>query len=404
MLSPFSRRLLDWYARTARDLPWREHPHPYAVWVSEIMLQQTRVETVIPYFLRWMDRFPNLEALASASQQEVLAAWEGLGYYSRARNLHRAAQRIVSDYDGKIPEDVEQLRRLPGIGAYTAGAIASMAFGLDEAALDGNIRRVLSRVFDVQTPANSPAGQQELWELARQHLPEGQAGDYNQALMDLGAGICTPRRPDCPRCPAADLCLARLLGVQEERPVVPARIPIPHYVVTAAVLEQDGKVLIAQRPEQGLLGGLWEFPGGKLEDGEDLPDCLEREIQEELGVRIQVREPLGVYEHAYSHFRVTLHAFRCQVDPNETGAPQPIQPQALAWVTSEDLPDYPMGKIDRQISRQYMQVNASRQESSRPEGGEREPPPGSSGRQKAGRLSAGRQKSKRRIGGQGAGQ
>jgi len=171
MLSEFSRRLLDWYARAARDLPWRRQPSPYAVWVSEIMAQQTRVETAIPYFLRWMERFPNVETLASASQQEVLATWEGLGYYSRARNLHRAAQKIISEYQGNIPEELEQLRRLPGIGAYTAGAIASMAFGQDEAVLDGNIRRVLARVFDVQTPASSPAGQQELWGLARQHLP-----------------------------------------------------------------------------------------------------------------------------------------------------------------------------------------------------------------------------------------
>jgi A/G-specific adenine glycosylase len=350
MSASIADRLLAWYAGQARALPWRlPKPDPYAVWVSEIMLQQTRVEAVVPYFARWLGRFPNVAALAAAGQQEVLAAWEGLGYYSRARNLHRAAQIVMQQHGGQLPADVRQLRRLPGIGRYTAGAIASIAFGLDEPALDGNIRRVLARLFNVAEDARSPQGEARLWALAAQTLPPGRAGDYNQALMDLGAQICTPRAPACVRCPLAEACQARDLGVQEQRPVLAARPATPHYTVTAAIIERDGLVLLAQRPADGLLGGLWEFPGGKQQDGEDLPACLQREIREELGAEIEVGAAFGVYRHAFTHFRITLHAFRCRL---LAGEPRPLEAADLRWVALPDLPTYPMGKVDRQIARQ----------------------------------------------------
>ena len=349
MLSPFAERLLEWYSRSARRLPWRERPEPYAVWVAEIMLQQTRVEAVIPYYQRWMERFPAVKALADAPVQDILSAWEGLGYYSRARNLHRAAQIVVADFAGRLPEETSLLRKLPGIGRYTAGAIASIAFGRDEPALDGNIRRVLARVFDVEIPARSPAGESRLWELASQNLPPGRAGDYNQALMDLGAAVCTPRLPDCPACPLVSLCQAYVLGVQAQRPVLTKRPPIPHYSVTAAVIRRRGQILIAQRPEEGLLGGLWEFPGGKQQPGEELVSCLQREIREELGVEVNVGEGLGVFRHAYTHFRVTLHAFACTL---LNGAePQALEASDLRWVSTSQLGEYPMGKIDRQIAK-----------------------------------------------------
>jgi A/G-specific adenine glycosylase len=351
--SDFTCQLLDWYQRQGRSLPWRGHPDPYAVWVSEIMLQQTRVETVIPYFERWMARFPTVSALAAASQQDVLAIWEGLGYYSRARNLHCAAQKVAAEHGGELPGDVILLRKLPGVGRYTAGAIASMAFGLDEPALDGNIRRVLARVFDVSLPARSPEGERHLWGLASAHLPPGKAGDYNQAMMDLGATICTPKSPLCSSCPVAQVCQARALGVQEQRPVEAPRPAVPHITVTAAVIVRDGQVLIAQRPAEGLLGSMWEFPGGKLEPEESLPDCLHREIIEELGAEVAVGERLGVYRHAYTHFRVTLHAFYCTLTGGE---PRPIQAQAVRWVPVDALGQYPMGKIDRQIAKDLLVV------------------------------------------------
>lgn len=345
----FTADLLAWYAQHARVLPWRGNCNPYAIWVSEVMLQQTRVETVIPYFERWMSRFPDLASLAQASQQDVLAAWEGLGYYSRARNLHKAAQMIFREMGGELPRDPKALSRLPGVGRYTAGAIASLAFGVDAPALDGNIRRVLARVFNLTEPARSAAGERRLWELAAENLPPGRAGDYNQAMMDLGATICTPRAPDCPGCPVRRFCQAYASGVQEERPVALAKPAMPHHIVTAAVIHDQRRVLIAQRPPDGLLGGLWEFPGGKLQPGEDLATCLQREIREELGAGIVVQEQLGVYRHAYTHFRVTLHAFHCVLANGDR--PRPVQVNDLRWVALSELAAYPMGKIDRQIAR-----------------------------------------------------
>jgi A/G-specific adenine glycosylase len=311
------------------------------------MLQQTRVETVIPYFERWMRRFPGIEILANASVQELLAVWEGLGYYGRAHNLHKAAQLVIREYHGQLPEEARLLRKLPGIGRYTAGAIASIAFGHDEPTLDGNIRRVLARYFNVSEDARSTIGERELWELAAKYLPPGRAGEYNQAIMDLGASVCTPKNPDCDHCPLQDACQAKALGIQDQRPVLLSKPAIPHHIVTAAVISRRGQVLIACRPPHGLLGGMWEFPGGKQQEGEDLPTCLQREICEELGAEIEVDTQLGVYRHAYTHFRVTLYAFRCTL---LKGEPYPIQPVEVRWVSPTELSQFPMGKIDRQIS------------------------------------------------------
>jgi A/G-specific adenine glycosylase len=347
MSASFSQKILEWYAIHARELPWRGHPDPYAVWVSEIMLQQTRVETVIPYFEKWMARFPSINKLAAASQQDVLNLWEGLGYYARARNLHRAARVILEQYDGQLPKDTQSLQELPGIGRYTASAIASIAFGQDEAALDGNIRRVLARVFNVAVPVRSTQGERILWDLTGRNLPSGRAGEYNQALMDLGAMICTPYSPNCTVCPVAVLCKAKYFGIQEERPVKKAKPAVPHYTVAAAVIRRNGQVFIAQRPEKGLLGGMWEFPGGKTEPEERLDACLKREICEELGVDIQVGAPFGTYEHAFTHFKVTLHAFECLLIKGEPAA---REHKELCWVKPVELQDFPMGKIDRQIA------------------------------------------------------
>lgn len=347
-----SSLLLAWYREHGRRLPWRGHPDPYAVWVSEVMLQQTRVETVIPYFERWLERFPTIQALAAASQQDVLNAWEGLGYYSRARSLHKTAQIIMQEHGGSLPRSLDALRRLPGIGRYTAGAIASMAFGMDVPTLDGNLRRVFARLFDVTAPADSPAGERLLWDLAAGHLPDGQAGDYNQALMDLGALVCLPKNPLCQSCPLNSLCLACQRGVQAGRPVLKPRPAVPHYVVTAGILRRNGRVLLAQRPPDGLLGGLWEFPGGKQDDGEDLPACLRRELREELNIEVDVGNPLGVFRHAYTHFRITLHAFECTL---AGGEPQALEASQLAWVPLASLQDYPMGKVDRLIARRLQE-------------------------------------------------
>jgi len=345
-------RLLAWYRQNGRILPWRGHPDPYAVWVSEIMLQQTRVEAVVPYFEAWMRRFPTIESLAQASEQEALNAWEGLGYYSRARNLHQAAKLILEKHGGELPRDLVALRQLPGIGRYTAGAIASIAFGLDEATLDGNLRRVFARLFDVSEPADSPAGEQILWGLAAEHLPRGQAGDYNQALMDLGATICLPKHPRCPVCPLIELCQARANGTQERRPVLKPKKEIPHYVHAAGIvvrqIDDMLHALLAKRPSKGLLGGMWEFPNARV-DG-DPAGALESTLETGYRLRVERGEALWTVRHAYTHFRVTVHAFAC------TLVEFPAGDKRLEWVKLKELDAYPMGKVDRQIARKLTEA------------------------------------------------
>ncbi|HSL44698.1 MAG TPA: A/G-specific adenine glycosylase [Anaerolineales bacterium] len=360
-MNRLSSKLLAWYHTNKRTLPWRGHPSAYAVWVSEIMLQQTRVEAVIPYFEKWMRLFPTVQALANASEHDVLNAWEGLGYYSRARNLHKAAKILADQYDGKMPRDLDELRKLPGIGRYTLGAMASIAFGMDVAALDGNIKRVYARIFDVTVPIDSPAGEKILWQLADENLPKGHAGDYNQALMDLGATICVPKNPRCLICPVMKLCTARQNGTQNQRPVKSPKKDVPHYVHAAGVIIERGRVLLAQRPSSGLLGGMWEFPNGRV-DGDpakELPNALETGYK--LRVRRKYRaerrnsdrllrsrsadsrQPLGIVHHGYSHFSVDVHVFRCKLTSRANGT-------NLKWVPLNKLDEYPMGKIDRQIA------------------------------------------------------
>jgi A/G-specific adenine glycosylase len=345
--------LLAWYRRHARRLPWRGHPDPYAVWISEVMLQQTRVETVIPYFEAWMRRFPGVRVLAGASVQEVLRAWEGLGYYRRAVNLHRAARQILTTGAGRWPQTASEWRALPGIGDYTAAAIAALAFGQDEIALDGNLRRVLARWIDLPVDVRSAQGEKRLLAAARSQLPAGKAAAFNQALMDLGAVICTPRAPACEMCPVSSGCLARRRGTQGQRPVRAGRGRVPHRIVAAAVLRRNGRVLIARRPEGGLLGGLWEFPGGKREPGESLQACLRRELREELGIRAEVGESLGAFEHAYSHFSVSVHAFACKL---LAGSPKALVHTRIAWIAPGRLSVYPMGKVDRAIARRLVKA------------------------------------------------
>ncbi len=342
-----SRRLLAWSRHSERPFPWRRQRDPYIVWVSETMLQQTQVATVIPYLERWLERFPDVYALASASLEEVLKMWEGLGYYARARNLHRAAQVIVQEYGGQLPADRSALLSLPGIGPYTAGAILSLAFNQDEPILDGNARRVLTRVFGIEEDPRRSAVERTLWELAASLIVPGHARQLNEAIMDLGRDVCTPRSPRCALCPLADVCGAHATGREEELPVRSRRRPVPHHTVTAGVVwNEHGQILLTQRPLDGLLGGLWEFPGGKVEPGETLQQGLRRELQEELGIDVMVREPVAVVEHAYSHFRITLHAFHCD---HVAGTPQKLGVADFRWVSLEEIRSFPLSKADIKV-------------------------------------------------------
>ncbi len=352
--APFVAILLAWYDHSAADLPWRTPPgaapdpaRAYRVWLSEIMLQQTQVETVRPYFERFVAAYPTVEALAAAPLDEVLKQWEGLGYYSRARNLHRAARIVAGELSGRFPETIDGLQALPGIGRYTAGAIASIAFGARAPVLDGNVIRVFSRVTDLREDVTTAPVLAGLWKLAESWLPRARVGDYNQALMELGRTVCTPKRPRCAVCPIAGHCLANARGTQDLRPVRRARPATPHHDVTAGLIWNDrGELLIAQRPLDGLLGGLWEFPGGKVEPGETLEDCLRRELREELAIEVAVGDLFCVVRHAFTHFSITLHAFRCQY---VSGEPQTLGVQAFAWAQPDQLDAYAFGKADRQV-------------------------------------------------------
>lgn len=365
--STIADRLIKWHDPALRGLPWRTAPagqrDPYAVWISEIMAQQTRLETVVAYFERWMTRFPTIQALAQADLQDVLKIWEGLGYYARARNIHRAARQIVAEFNGKVPDDHKTLLSLPGIGEYTAGAILSTAFGQPTAVVDGNVARVLSRLYDIAQPIDQTATKKELWRLAEELVkaaPSGKAGALNEALMELGAYVCTPTTPRCLVCPVHDFCQAVQRGVQHERPVLSPKKKTPHYDVAAGVIWQAtpfaSKCLIAQRPVEGMLGGLWEFPGGKLEPSDaNLAVCLQREIAEELAIDIEVNEQFAVVQHAYTHFRITLHAFHAR---HVSGTPQAIGCADWRWVTLTELTHFPFPVTDQKIIQVLLQGGA----------------------------------------------
>lgn len=339
--------LLHWYQQNARALPWRKTHDPYRVWISEVMLQQTRVETVIPYYERWMREFPDLASLAKADEGEVLQLWEGLGYYSRPRNLLKSARMLAETYQGRFPASVEELKKLPGVGEYMTGALASIALGKDEIALDGNGLRVFARLVQYEFPINKPEGKAALGDVMRKMLPPGKAGDFNQAIMDLGSSICTPKNPDCNACPLQSQCEAFRNGSQAQFPLKERKAPVPHHLVVAVVICRGDEVLIDKRKANGLLGGLWEFPGGKVEAGEDFQTALKREIMEELGVNIKVGKSMGKYRHAYTHFKVTVYVFSGEIT---AGIPQALEADEIKWVSIAELSQYPMGKVDRLIS------------------------------------------------------
>ncbi|HEY9878435.1 MAG TPA: A/G-specific adenine glycosylase [Leptolyngbyaceae cyanobacterium] len=336
-MSALRQALLSWYKACGRDLPWRRSRDPYVIWISEIMLQQTQVKTVIPYFERWLTQFPTVDALAAAAQQSVLKAWEGLGYYARARNLHKAAQAVVQQYNSQFPSEMEDVLSLPGIGRTTAGGILSAAFNKPVPILDGNVKRVLSRLIALETPPNQALNQ--LWVLSEAILDPNEPRDFNQALMDLGATLCTRHNPACLLCPWREHCQAYNLNVQSEIPMTEARGPLPHKQIGVAVIWNDqNQILIDRRRQEGLLGGLWEFPGGKIEPEETVEACIEREIKEELGIAIAVEDRLITVEHAYTHFKVTLNVYHCR---HLSGEPQPIECDEVKWVTLDDIDQYP---------------------------------------------------------------
>ena len=337
--------LLTWYTTAGRDLPWRRTRNPYPIWVSEIMLQQTQVKTVMPYYQRWLEQFPSIEQLATADLQQVLKVWEGLGYYSRARNLHRAAQKIVHEYGGVFPTTLEGVLALPGIGRTTAGGILSAAFNQPVAILDGNVKRVLTRLVALPVPPTKATKQ--LWQISEAVLDRKHPREFNQALMDLGATVCTPKNLACDKCPWSAHCQAYSIGIQSQLPMRETASPLPHKTIGVAVIwDEQRRILIDRRRPEGLLGGLWEFPGGKIEPGETIEECIKREIQEELAIDIEVGDRLITIDHAYSHFRVTLTVHHCR---HLSGVPQPLECDEIRWVTLQEIDQFPFPKANTQI-------------------------------------------------------
>jgi len=337
--------LMDWFRKSARRMDWRETEDPYRIWVSEIMLQQTPVKKVTPYYRRFTEAFPTIRALAQAPLDDVLKLWEGLGYYSRARNLHKAVGIVIEEHGGILPCSVEELMALPGIGRSTAGAIVAIAFRGDAPVLDSNARRVIARLHAIREDLRRPSVERSLWDFSRGMILKGKGRETALALMDLGAMVCTPRNPKCPLCPLADWCRGYRSGLQDAIPRKAAKKPLPHHDVVIAVIEnREGKILIDRRPEEGLLGGLWEFPGGKRKPGESLSKALEREIREELRIGFRNLGKIGTVDHAYSHFRITLHAYRLR----KTGG-RVRSDRIWRWVRPGELDNYAFPGANRKL-------------------------------------------------------
>jgi A/G-specific adenine glycosylase len=354
----FSGLLEAWYAGVYRRLPWRETKDAYALWLSEIMLQQTQVATVLPYYAKFLALFPTIETLAIAPEQQVLKAWEGLGYYARARNLQKAAQQMMSLHGGVFPDTLDAVVALAGIGRSTAGAILTFAYGQKHPLLDGNVKRVISRLFDFEQDIAKASSQAQLWAWSEALLaPSTDAFTFNQAIMELGATVCTPKQPNCLLCPVRDLCSAQTNGTQAQRPVKAKKAPIPHKHIGVGVLKNRlGEYFVQQRPTEGLLANFWEFPGGKQEPNEPIEQTVVREWQEELGFTVQIVEHLLNVDHAYTHFKVTLHTFLCELvdaDPDEDRPNPPLMTaaQAVQWATLSQLEQLPFPKANIDILR-----------------------------------------------------
>ena len=342
----FRKNLLAWFEAHRRQLPWRDTEDPYRIWVSEVMLQQTQVKKVLEYYQKFVSRFPDVESLAEVDLQDLLKTWEGLGYYARARNFHKAAQVVVEDMAGEIPADYAAFRKLPGVGEYIAAAVQSIAFNQPYAVVDGNVKRVLARVFLINSPINQSASTKLFQQKADLLLDHNIPGTFNQAMMELGATVCRPQSPTCIVCPVNAVCRAFQTVRQDEFPVRQKPKPVPEYHIVAGVIHKGEQVLITQRKPEGLLGGLWEFPGGKIHAKESAEQACIRAIREETNLRVEPIEYLTRIKHAYTHFRIVMDVFHCDYQSGEVVLSEATD---YRWITVDQIGQYPFPRSNHKF-------------------------------------------------------
>lgn len=335
----FQNALLRWFEAHSRNLPWRVSYTPYHIMLSEVMLQQTQMERGVTYFKKWIQRFPSISDVAESERDEILRYWQGLGYYSRARNLHLAAKIIVVDFNGEIPSSYDALLTLPGIGKYTASAIASIAFNADISVVDANVERIFSRLFDISTPLQATDTKKKIKRLADELLVEGRSRLFNQALMDLGGTVCTSKNPDCGVCPVSDHCKAYMGNFVNERPVKSQKIQQIHIEMATGILLHKEHIFIQQRNDDDIWGGLWEFPGGRLQEGETADSAVKREYCEETGYTVSIRRKITTVVHFHTKYKVTLHCFLCCLN-QEMSLPNLSAAQNYHWITEDELNNY----------------------------------------------------------------
>lgn len=331
----FAVKLLAWFEKNKRAMPWRETKDPYRIWLSEVMLQQTQVDTVIPYYNRFVEFYPDLETLASASDDEVLKRWEGLGYYRRCHHFLQAVRDVCRDYGGKVPDDPEMFNRLPGVGDYTTAAVMSISRGHVLPVVDGNVIRVITRVYRIAEDTNKASTKTLIRDRMAALIPSSSPGDFNQAVMELGALVCTPKNPRCPECPLINDCGANRHHEILLYPSSPKKQKIPEYPVVLALIMKDGRFLIQKRPPKGHLSGLWELPGGKISPGESTSQALRRKCKEELNLDVEVHSQAAVASHVYSHFKIHVTVFFCQSGTQQEMA---LKNQPLSWITPAEIP------------------------------------------------------------------
>ncbi len=335
--------MLSWFRDHGRDLPWRRDYAPYRVWISEIMLQQTQMERGVEYFLNWMAQFPTVADVAEASEQKILRNWQGLGYYDRARNLHKAAKQIVDQHRGNLPRSHAQLLELPGIGPYTAAAIASIAYNLDFPVVDANVERVYSRIFNIESPIKEKISVARVRQIAEELLPAGNAREYNQALMDFGALVCTPKNPQCEHCFCSDMCVAFEKNLVHLRPVTRKKEKQILVEMASGILFHRGLIYIQQRLENDVWGGLWEFPGGRLKKNEPPEKALVREFAEETEFQVEIDRKISTVTHYYTKYKVLLTCFTCILKdhcPEDLPLPVLHAAQQYRWVKPEELDNF----------------------------------------------------------------